>query len=171
MKGSWKDDGFQQNLGHDWLKGKEPYNKIYISQVFFLVWRSGVGSAHRSLGLPSVARVEIMGGALWRNSGLVDLSSFSSLARLAEQWWHRRARAKRSSLRLAFQGSSWKLWSKHKVLRTATLLLRHHGSSLPSKVWHSLVGPGSFSNHEHELDMPILQSFVCKSIYLIALSA
>ena len=35
LKGSWKDDRFQQNLGHDWLREKSHITKSIYLEFFF----------------------------------------------------------------------------------------------------------------------------------------
>lgn len=66
--------------------------------------------------------------------------SVTSAWRLAEPGWHRRLRSARSKVRSAFRTVVWKRWSLAKIKRAARFLQLHHGSQVPLRVQHQILG-------------------------------
>ncbi len=156
LKGSWKDDGFQQNLGHDWLREKSHITKsIYLK--FFFWFGDQVSALHiglwDSLALPGC----FMGGALWLLwiGGSFVFQLFGEVGgTVVAQKSKSKALISSSCIPRVFLEAVVQTQSVENC-NTFTTSSRFQPTEqgLAQSGW-----TGSFSNHEHELDMPILQS-------------
>ena len=76
----------------------------------------------------------------------------SDLVATTEQSWHRRARRRRSCARAALLAPQ--LLTRSQLLRHASVLTPHHGSSLTAKVVEMMLGKGSYETAQGNVSAP-----------------